>query len=459
MLRPILFFIKVGVLVFVAVWLANNPGAVQIDWLGWRLDTSVGILLLLCVVVAFLMAGTIEGYRWLWSLPGQVVTYRSSRRREKGLRALTQGMVAVAAGDRDEARRLAQTADDLLDEPALTMLLSAKAAELHGDEKAAETFFRAMLEHPETEFMGTRGLLDNALRRGDQTEAKKLVERAYRLRPETPWVIKAQLDIHIRENKWSEALATLRQAASQKVLEPDEIERKRAALLLARAEASLAEGDGDRAMEDAKRAYEADPALSPAAALYARRLIEDGKDRRARKLLEEAYRRTPRADLAEAWHALGGKMSAQETARHMFKLVEWKPDHPGALAALAEVEINAGQFGDAKKHLEQAMRSRPSRRVFRLMADLEQAANGDTDAARQWLKQASEAPEDPGWRCDACGTPHRDWVAVCSNCRSFETQRWRVPATTSPAPVAAAEIPAPEDLGNGAGGSGETRAA
>ena len=69
------------------------------------------------------------------------------------------------------------------------MLLSAKAAELHGDEKAAETFFRSMLEHPEAEFMGTRGLLDNAMRKGDTDDAKKLVERAYRLRPETPWVI------------------------------------------------------------------------------------------------------------------------------------------------------------------------------------------------------------------------------------------------------------------------------
>ncbi|MCR9257920.1 MAG: heme biosynthesis protein HemY [Alphaproteobacteria bacterium] len=436
MLRPILFFIKVGVLVFVAVWLTDHPGAVQIDWLGWRLDTSVGILLLLSLLVAALIAVIFGGYRWLWSLPGQIVSYQSTRRREKGLRALTQGLVAVAAGDRDEARRLAQSADNLLDEPALTMLLSAKAAELHGDDKAAETFFRSMLDHPETEFMGTRGLLDNALRRGDTDEAKKLVERAYRLRPETPWVIKAQLDIHIRDGKWSEALATLRQAASQRVMEVDEIERKRAALLLERAKTSLAEGDRDRAMEDAKRAYEADPALSPAAALYARRLLEDGKDRRARKLLEEAYRRTPRGELAEAWAELAGSSSAQEKARHMFKLVEWKPDHPGALAALAEAEINAGQFSDAKKHLEHAIGKRASRRLYRLMADLEQASTGDGEAARAWLNKAAEAPEDPSWRCDSCGTPHRDWVAVCSNCRSFETQRWRIPSGTAPAPLA-----------------------
>lgn len=450
MLRPILFFVKVGVLVFAAVWLADHPGGVQIDWLGYRVDTSVGILILISLVFAAIVGGIFGGYKWLWSLPTQLMEYKTGRRREKGLRALTQGLVAVAAGDRDEAKRLARSADDLLDEPALTMLLSAKAAELHGDEKAAETFFRAMLEHPETEFMGTRGLLDGALRRGDREEAKKLIERAYRLRPETPWVIKAQLELQTKDGKWSEALATLRQAATNQVFEPQEVERKRAALLLERAKFHLDEGDKDRAVDDARRAYEADPALSPAAALHISQLIEQGKDRRARKLVEEAYRRTPRPDIAACWAALGRSLSAQDKTRHMAKLIEWKPDHPGALIALAEVEINAGKFSDARKHLEKALAKRPSRQGYRLMADMVQASENDPAKSKEWLDKASEAPEDPGWRCDNCGASHKDWVGLCTSCGSFETQRWRV-STTGPT-AELAEIP-PEQL------PGTTRAA
>ena len=63
---------------------------------------------------------------------------RRERRRRAGYRALTQGMVAVAAGDPQEARRFARSADALLADPPLTLLLSAQAAQLDGDETAAK---------------------------------------------------------------------------------------------------------------------------------------------------------------------------------------------------------------------------------------------------------------------------------------------------------------------------------
>ena len=88
-----------------------------------------------------------------------------------GYRALTQGMVAVAAGDAEEAQKLARKADALLAEPPLTLLLSAQAAQLNGDETARpQRYFTAMLDRAETEFLGLRGLIMQALkrrRRGD----------------------------------------------------------------------------------------------------------------------------------------------------------------------------------------------------------------------------------------------------------------------------------------------------
>ena len=49
-------------------------------------------------------------------------------KRRRGYKALSQGMVAVAAGDAGEAARLARRADGLLNDPPLTLLLSAQAA-------------------------------------------------------------------------------------------------------------------------------------------------------------------------------------------------------------------------------------------------------------------------------------------------------------------------------------------
>jgi HemY protein len=43
-LRTLFWFAVAAVLMFVAVWLAERPGAVTVQWRGWRLDTSVGVL-------------------------------------------------------------------------------------------------------------------------------------------------------------------------------------------------------------------------------------------------------------------------------------------------------------------------------------------------------------------------------------------------------------------------------
>src|SRR3546814_13347697 len=88
-------------------------------------------------------------------------------------------MVAVAAGDAQEAARWSRRADDLLEDPPLTLLLSAQAAQLNGDERAAEKYFNAMLEKPETRFLGLRGLLMPALPENDHRRALGFARQAH----------------------------------------------------------------------------------------------------------------------------------------------------------------------------------------------------------------------------------------------------------------------------------------
>src|SRR6266404_5267827 len=156
---------------------------------------------------------------------------RRERRRRSGYRALTQGMVAVAAGDPHEAQRYARKADALLAEPPLTLLLSAQAAQLEGDETAAKKFFTAMLDRPETEFLGLRGLLNQALRVGDRGTALRLTQRAMTLRPNTPWVVESLFDLEAREGRWETAQKTLAQAVKRRIVPRDRARHHRGVIL------------------------------------------------------------------------------------------------------------------------------------------------------------------------------------------------------------------------------------
>ena len=164
MIRALWFLLKVAVVIAIAIWLADRPGTVSVHWLGYAVEAPFWVALLVTLAALGIAA---LGYRLLRGLirtPQRIRRHSRARRRERGYRALTQGMVAIAAGDAPTARKMARKADGLLNEPPLTMLLSAQAAQLQGDERAAKQYFEAMLERPETAFLGMRGLLTQAIK-------------------------------------------------------------------------------------------------------------------------------------------------------------------------------------------------------------------------------------------------------------------------------------------------------
>ena len=61
MIRLIVFLLITVGLAFAAAWLADRPGEVSIDWLGYHADTSVAILIgcVLVIVCAALIAWTL----------------------------------------------------------------------------------------------------------------------------------------------------------------------------------------------------------------------------------------------------------------------------------------------------------------------------------------------------------------------------------------------------------------
>ena len=141
MLRGLWLLVVLGALAIAAAWLADNPGDVTLRWQGWRLDTSVSLLLVAVVFIAIAAALLYRLWIALRRVPERLTRASDERRRRRGYLALTRGMVAVAAGDADEARRQTRRADVLLGDPPLTMLLSAQAAQPGGRQAGGGQFF------------------------------------------------------------------------------------------------------------------------------------------------------------------------------------------------------------------------------------------------------------------------------------------------------------------------------
>jgi HemY protein len=440
MVRIALYIVQLAVLVAAAVWLAEHPGQVRLDFLGYRIESSAALLVVVVLAFAALAAVIYRFWRVIRRAPGEFALWRAERRRRKGYRALTQGMVAVAAGDAEEARRQAGKADVLLGDPPLTMLLSAQAAQLEGDDDAARRYFTAMLDNPETAFLGVRGLLNQATKAGDRVRALEFARRAHALKPDTPWVLSALFELQTRAGRWDEAMATLKQMARRHQATEAEARRRRAVLLLAQACAAEAEGRHEAALGLARDALGLMPDLVPAAALAARRFLKLGKVRRATRTIERAWPLAPHPELAASFGAIWADEPALDRFKAFERLVQLRPDHAESHIALAEAALEAQLWGAARNHLEQARLAEPSARVCRLLARLEEAEHGDLAAARRWLEDAAAAPPPPQWVCTECGAASAAWTPLCGHCAAFDGLRWQAPVRVGQAEIAGGSV-------------------
>jgi HemY protein len=425
-MRVLLPLLLIAVAVGVGVLIADQPGQVAIGWQDWRIETSLPVLLAAVLVVAAVVTLMVMMVRSLLRAPDTIVRLRRERRRRAGYRALTRGMVAVAAGDGDEARRQSRKADALLAEPPLTLLLSAQAAQLNGDETAAHRYFAAMLERKETEFLGLRGLITQALRQGDDSTALRLAQRAHALSPQTPWVATTLLELQTRDGQWREAEATLAEMGRAKLLSGPRRYHHQAAILLERSRRAEADGNHDAALSLAAKAQDLAPELSPAVERYALLLQRAGQDRKALKAIETAWRRAPHPVLAEIYSTLVPGETPLARLKRVERLAEANPDHPESHLAVARAALAAQLWGEARRHLASAVMP-PDSRVCRLLSQLAELEHHDADAARSWLDKAADAPSEPLYVCTECAAETRHWDPLCPHCRAFDSLEWRTP--------------------------------
>ena len=427
MLRTFGFVIVLALLAFGAAWFAESPGAVSLEWQGWRVDTSFAILFAGVALIAIVFALIYRLWLFLRKAPGRMSASRRESRRRRGYLALTRGMVAVAAGDAGEAKKQVRRADGLLSDPPITMLLSAQASQLSGDKKAASKFFSAMVTRPETEFLGIRGLLTQALKDDDQKKARELAERAFRLQPKSDWVASNLLDLQVRGSAWADARATLERSVKNKLVSPEDAKHRLAVLDYLLGLEAQERGDAAEALKLLKKACDRELGFIPAVVRMAGLLVDRGRAGRAVTLIERAWSHNPHPDLAAAYWAARGIDDPLERVKAAERLAKSNADHRESHLTVASVALEAKLWGEARRHLEDAAGAFPSARVCRLMAELEESEHADAQAAREWLVRASKADPDPAWVCSHCGNAVPEWTALCGNCDAFAGFSWQTP--------------------------------
>lgn len=422
MTRLLFILIVAGLIAVGVAWVADNDGVATIVMGSYEFSTSASVIVVLGLILAGALALLLRVTFFVVFSKSKIGSWSAQRSARKFYQSLSHGLIAAASGDAAEAGLFARRSDKLLRGQPLGLLLKAQASQLSGEVDKEESAYRAMLNHPETEFLGLRGLYTLAIRNRDEAQALAHTTRAYALKPKA-WAMNALFDLRVARREWREAQALVMQATRAKGLAPDVARRRRAVLLAA--EAIEAEHAGDAAAQaHALEALALSPGLTSAALIVVRHLIAQGRIRKAEDIIEAAWAQAPYRELAEAYSAIRPEDDQETRANRLIGLAKLNLEDRESRILLAEQLVALSRWAEAREVLAPLAEDFSSARVCTLMAAI---ANGEDDVqtAQAWRSRAARAGRAAAWRCLNCSAVAPEWGPACPNCGTFDSLHWR----------------------------------
>jgi HemY protein len=372
--------------------LLENPGFVVIEVAGWRVQTSL-VVLVAAVVGAWLLASLVLA---LLRMPSRAVR---AARQARERRNLDRGLLALSEGDWAGAERALGRAMDRGPGMTAGYLAAARAAQGQAaperrDEYLALADTRFGKRHFATLLVRARLLASE----GETERAVELLEQLHLKRPRHQGVLRMLLEAYQQCGRWRDVrllLPALRKA--------DIVDRDRAAELARLAAARELEAATDiddlQATRKSLRAGVAEHAEVVAA--FARRALELDRAEETESPLRRAIETDPDADLL----ALYAEADPGDRRARIKACERWLSEHGDSAAlhlALGRLYLDEREDDKAREHLQVAVRHSPDPAAYAALGRvldrgglLESAAQCYRNALRLEQGRAPE-PLPPG---------------------------------------------------------------
>lgn len=414
-----------GIIAIAATWLANNPGAVRVDWLGWRVETSAAtaftLLILLGLIYHYFLskpvywaAGIVRHLTQGKALAEKIAAARVRKETEK-YALLEKASNALASGDMDAAKKLKRRLERAFASDRHKILpFEASFDEASGNIPHALLLYAQMAENPETSQLGRLGQI-RLHRLNNQPElALNLCLPLLDEKIVPQGLMMQAFDMQVELQRWADAVITLEKAYKHESVSKEDYKEIKACLLL-----EQANGEKDESLKEiiVRNAYDTDENSVEAAVRVAGYDAKKGDVKKARATLKKLWRKTPCMEVYRAYAALNADEPALEQVKLTEKLVEENKETPLNDLVIADVYVAAGLWGQAKTRLDSYMQVVPeSKQAYALLARLAEQ-DKDEEAASKYRDKALSAPDEKPFVCDSCGAVFSDWQNVCPSCK------------------------------------------
>ena len=191
MIRLATWIIGSLVITALAAWMIALPGTLTLEVANYRMQPRLGAAVLIFILVAIVVIAIWAIIRRLLNAPRNMARRNKERRREQGVEALSDAIVALQAGDPARARSLARDAQARLPANAAARLPEARADLALGDMPAAREHYRALIANEKTAVAALTGLYDQARAQHRPDAALTFARKALALAPSSGWLVSA----------------------------------------------------------------------------------------------------------------------------------------------------------------------------------------------------------------------------------------------------------------------------
>ena len=394
MLKFIFILISVFVLGFLII---NDTWMISVEGFGYQVTASSLLFIVAIAVFMYVIHLLKKPFHWMSGYQ----KWAEKRRRTRKETYFTQILQAVLEQKQDTMRAMVKQRKNWFAPKSTEALLIEALFD------PTPHVFEQLIQKPETELAGIRGLLQYAQKTGDTEEALRLLRKAAAKNPKEPWIYAGLWDLQVIQSDWADALKTLDVLKGKKQVSSEKYRERKACLLLK--------------LGRAKEAFGTDPDNPATAIAYAR--IEPKK---ARDILSASWKKNPCWDTYTAFREA---IQAETPAKQMKlteKFIRHNPQHRLSLKAKAQSAIDAELWGVAKETLTAYFNAYPTTpETARMMAVVERKGWHHEQGARSWEEKALSVRETDGWTCGQCHHEMTHWEAVCPMCNLLGSIKYK----------------------------------
>lgn len=364
----LLILIQVLLFTLLAFWYQQNPGMLEVTWLGYRFEMSIAIFIILTTALITVLYLVVRLLLNIIHIPSFFRARYAKYNQMKGIHAIEDSLVAYLAQDAKLLKKTSSYVGSFLKHSPLNFFFRAEAALMGHDLEKAHALFTLLTKHDAMAFAGHSGLMRLALAHKKIPRAIAHGDCALAQNPNALSIRKKIMNLSLTTKDYGRALRELDillKASPRSI----SLAKKKAGVLYDLAKEAQSKNEFKGALSLVEKSLKLIPNNADTLFVHVQILRQLGKEKAAAKALEKAWQIAPQETFISLYLKTKSVKTPQENFKAIQRLVSFAPDHPESDLALARFALKAQLHEPAKEALQRLTQQGGHQSAVHLLQD------------------------------------------------------------------------------------------